>query len=269
MPVFFAESMSLKVMTLVWENFNRGGSEKLAMLALADWCNDQGGSLHPSISSIAKKICVSESQARRIIHGFIDDGYLSVIANHDGGNPGQSRHYKLNVDKLSTPSADATPSTDARDPLHGCARPLAPMRETPSAHDTRTTINHHITVIEPPLRKKIDPHDFLFDVTEQTKADFKKLRLAKKAPITERAMTAIRNEAKKAGIDLETALIECCARGWTGFKADWYQKAQAPPAYQTKQQIASIAARSVFGNNNVKCIDGEVIGHVSTAKQLD
>ena len=96
------------------------------------------------------------------------------------------------------------------------------MRETPSTHDTRTTINHHITTREPPLRKKQDISDFLFDVTEQTKSDFKKLRLAKKAPITERAITAIRNEAQKAGINLETALIECCARGWTGFKADWY-----------------------------------------------
>ena len=72
-------------MTLVWDNFTRGGSEKLAMLALADWCNDQGGSLHPSISGIAKKINVSESQARRIIHGLIDEGYLTVIANHEGG----------------------------------------------------------------------------------------------------------------------------------------------------------------------------------------
>ena len=143
-------------MSLVWDNFNRGGSEKLAMLALADWCNDQGGSLHPSIASIAKKINVSESQARRIIHGFIDSGYLSVVANHGGGNPGQSRHYKLNVEIILTPSTDATPcmdatpSTHARDPLHGCARPLAPMRETPSTHDTLTTMNHHITIKEPP-----------------------------------------------------------------------------------------------------------------------
>lgn len=129
--------MSVRVMSLVWDNFNRGGSEKLAMLALADWCNDEGGSLHPSVSGVAKKINVSESQARRILHGFISDGYLTVIANHEGGNPGQSRHYKLNVKMLSTPcmdatpSASATPSMDALDPLHGCALPLAPMTPEP------------------------------------------------------------------------------------------------------------------------------------------
>lgn len=249
-------------MTLVWDNFTRGGSEKLAMLALADWCNDQGGSLHPSISGIAKKINVSESQARRIIHGFINDGYLTVIANHDGGNPGQARHYRLNIEKLSTPSThdtrtpcagatpsvDATPSTHARDPLHGCARPLAPMRETPSTHDTRTTINHHITTNEPSLEKKskkIDSPDFLFDVTEQTKSDFKKLRTAKRAPITERAISAIRKEAEKAGIDLETALIECCARGWTGFKAEWYAQSRSPPPSASRTKAMPLKTQEI------------------------
>jgi len=43
--------MSIKVMSLIWENFTVGGSEKLTMLAMADWCNDDGGSLYPSISS--------------------------------------------------------------------------------------------------------------------------------------------------------------------------------------------------------------------------
>ena len=63
--------MSVEVMSLVWKNYPKGGSEKLAMLALADWCNDQGGSLHPSINAIARKINVSESQARRIVHELI------------------------------------------------------------------------------------------------------------------------------------------------------------------------------------------------------
>ena len=68
---------------------------------------------------------------------------------------------------------------------------------------------------------------------------------------------------------METALIECCARGWVGFKAEWYQKAQAPPAYQTKQQLASVAARSIFGNEaQEKVINCEVIEHGSIAKQL-
>ena len=134
--------MSIEIMSLVWKNYNRGGSEKLAMLALADWGDDEGRRLYPSVKGVARKINVSESQARRILHGLIEEGYLQVVFNHNGGAPGQTRHYQLNVDKLQTPSADATPSidatpsTDARDDSHGCARRVAPM--TPK---TLLTIN--------------------------------------------------------------------------------------------------------------------------------
>ena len=51
--------------------------------------------------------------------------------------------------------------------------------------------------------------------------DFVKHRKAKKSPITDTAMQAIQREADKAGWTLETALSETCARGWTGFKAEW------------------------------------------------
>lgn len=60
------------------------------------------------------------------------------------------------------------------------------------------------------------------NVNEQTWEDFKTLRKAKKAPITETAIELIEREAKKAGIDLETALATCCAMGWQGFRAEWY-----------------------------------------------
>lgn len=152
----FGDSLSIKVMSLVWSNFRKGGSEKLAMLALADWCDDKGESLYPSIASVAEKINVSECQARRIVHGFITDGYLSVVGNEYGGKPGQTRRYKLDVKKLEraiageTPSMGATPSTHAR-------RRVAPMRETPSM-DARDGLhpcdpNHQLSVIEEPSKQ--------------------------------------------------------------------------------------------------------------------
>ena len=65
-------------------------------------------------------------------------------------------------------------------------------------------------------------------VSEEVWQDFQTLRRAKKAPLTNSAISRIEKEAGKAGILLEAALIECCARGWTGFKADWV-KGKAEP----------------------------------------
>lgn len=62
------------------------------------------------------------------------------------------------------------------------------------------------------------------DVTEKTWQDYTTLRKAKKSPITQTALDGIRREAEKASYTLEAALLECCARGWQGFKAEWVTK---------------------------------------------
>jgi hypothetical protein len=59
------------------------------------------------------------------------------------------------------------------------------------------------------------------DVPEGVWRDFLALRKAKKAPLTETALEAIRTEAQKAKISLSEALQVCCARGWQAFRSDW------------------------------------------------
>jgi hypothetical protein len=61
-------------------------------------------------------------------------------------------------------------------------------------------------------------------VSDSVWQEFKYLRKAKKAPITQRAIDAITTEAKKANWTLEKALEECVVRGWQAFKADWVVK---------------------------------------------
>jgi hypothetical protein len=61
-------------------------------------------------------------------------------------------------------------------------------------------------------------------VSDSVWQEFKTLRKAKKAPITQRAIDAIQSEAQKIGWSLEKALEECVIRGWQAFKADWVVK---------------------------------------------
>jgi hypothetical protein len=65
-------------------------------------------------------------------------------------------------------------------------------------------------------------------VSDSVWQEFKSLRKAKKAPITQRAIDAIANEANKAGWTLEKALEECIVRGWQAFKAEWVAKKGNP-----------------------------------------
>jgi hypothetical protein len=61
-------------------------------------------------------------------------------------------------------------------------------------------------------------------VSDSVWQEFKTLRKAKRAPITQRAIDAILSEAQKIEWTLEKALEECVVRGWQAFKADWVVK---------------------------------------------
>lgn len=91
--------MSVQIMTSVWRSYPKGGTELLALLALADWSNEDGF-CWPSISSISKRIRLSRSQTQRIIHRLLDKQYVLVIGNVNGGAPGASRQYQINLNLL-------------------------------------------------------------------------------------------------------------------------------------------------------------------------
>lgn len=114
-------------MTKVWEEFpGGGGSELLAMLALADW-SDDFGRCYPGIAAIAQKIRLSRSQTQRVIHGLIDAGFLIVEGNAMGGPPKATRRYRIDLHRLcsltgcadATGSVDATGSADTHEGSHG------------------------------------------------------------------------------------------------------------------------------------------------------
>lgn len=138
-------------MSAVWKCQSLTGSAKLVMLAMADWCNDQGGSLYPSNDAVALKCSLSHSQAVRVLRDLCEAGWLSVIGNHSGGAPGTTKQFSVNVKKLSvTGSTNATPvpintgsthatgSADATGSIQA-ARRVAPRPPTGSTHATQST----------------------------------------------------------------------------------------------------------------------------------
>lgn len=152
-------------MSAVWEKYpGNGGSELLALLALADWSDDHGRCF-PSVDSIAKKTRLSRSQAQRVVHDLIDRGYLVVTNNATGGAPGTTRRYRIVLGKLTgrtgaTGSAHATGRTHAQEGSHPCG-------ETGSAHATQTVIEPPLTVIarvqDKPERLPPCPHQKIVD----------------------------------------------------------------------------------------------------------
>lgn len=237
--------MSIRVMTLVWDCFPASGSELLAMLALADWCDDNGGSLYPSMRAVGEKIRVSEKQARRIIHKFVEQGYLDVVGNATGGAPGSTKQFRLNLQKLAEISQTApmgvTPPMGVPDGSHGCPE-TAPMGGSQTVIEPSITTNISISACEPASVKKTEgakrgqkksaSEDFsgaIDGVPDALLADWLEVRKAKRAgPLTATAIAGLLREAAAAGLTPAQAVAHCCECGWAGFRADWLANRQRP-----------------------------------------
>lgn len=114
-----------------------------------------------------------------------------------------------------------------------------PLVEVSEVVETALTLSKQETVEKPKSRgiatktqtNVTKPND----VSANLWADFLNHRKQKKAPVTERVISLIRNEAKNAGWTLEEALNEVILRNWTGFKAEWVE-AKDPNAVWVKAE---------------------------------
>lgn len=191
--------MSIKLMAAVWERIDLTSTQKLVLLALADWANDEG-LCWPSIDRLAAKTSMAGRSVQRIIRDLESTGFIKRDEVLGKGN-----RYWIYI-----------PLTDCH-PRHSVTPPLTESHPTPDTVSPNTSITHQLTTKSNILAQ---PEC----VSKEVWDDFLAIRKAKRAPLTNTALDAIQREAAKAGWTLNEALSESVARGWQGFKADWVKE---------------------------------------------
>jgi len=89
--------MSVKVMSLIWEYYPAGGGELLTALALADFADDDGSNIYPSLKTLAKKTRTSRPTVKRHIRRMESSCLLNLVeveAQH------KAREYAFNLNIL-------------------------------------------------------------------------------------------------------------------------------------------------------------------------
>lgn len=134
--------MSVRVLSRVWDGFPGGGTDLLTMLALADWSDDDGR-CWPSVAAIAKKVRLQKRQTQYIVNRLLTDGFLSVDGNIHGGAPGETRRYRIVLERLTGVSqcTGAVDCTGAPQCADGCSG----VRET-GALDCTQTVNRTVRI---------------------------------------------------------------------------------------------------------------------------
>lgn len=159
---------------------------------------------------------------REVLNEFfelLDDGYHNARADREiEAYQRMAQGGKRGAEKRWGKPADSPP----------IATPLPPHAEGNANHEPIT--NNH----KPITKNTNTPPE---GVSDAVWADFCQHRKNKRSPITKTAMAGIKREADKAGWTLEAAIAECCARGWTGFKAEWVNKdSTSETAYQRSKR---------------------------------
>jgi DNA-binding transcriptional ArsR family regulator len=148
-------SMSVKMMTWAFEARGLTPVERLILLALADWANDDG-ECWPGQVSIAEKVEVSESTVRRAIRRLEaaevievgerrrPDGYRTSNLYRLGGLPVNltgSDSHRSNVTNLTGQIGTPSPVTGDR------AEPLVEPPEEPPVHTGKRATQKQIDLL--------------------------------------------------------------------------------------------------------------------------
>jgi hypothetical protein len=121
-----------------------------------------------------------------------------------------------------------------------------PERETETELETETKREKNTTSVACPP-----------DVDQQIWDDWKQLRKAKKAPVTETVVNSARKEAIKANMEFSDFLSIWCARGSQGLQADWIKpdERNLTKTGQRNANVLSGLTRGLLGGQgNVKLL---------------
>lgn len=181
--------------------------EDLAYRRLLDWYY-----LHES--PIPLDIAETARQVRMRSH---TDCIATVLQEYFVRTENGWTHGRADKEISKTGEKSAKASESAKKRWEKEANAMRTHSESNATHNTR-----HKTQNTLPKTQEVQAPE---GVSIQVWQDFKKSR---KAKLTQTALDGIQREANKAGWTMEAALMECCARGWRGFKAEWVADKATP-----------------------------------------
>lgn len=105
--------MSVVASTWAWKVTGLHQTEKLALLALADWSDDDGVSF-PSLKKLAAKVETSQRNIIRVVHKLEDKGLLVIKKRPAANGDHYSNQYHLSMDGVVTPTSLPSDTHDTR-----------------------------------------------------------------------------------------------------------------------------------------------------------
>ena len=220
-------------MTAVWDREDLSSTQKLVLLSLADWANDEG-LCWPSIDRLAIKTSMAGRSVQRIIRDLESMGFVRRDEVLGKGN-----RYWISI-----------PLTECH-PCHSVTPPLTDSHPTPDTVSPNTSYTHQLTtkyIIEGyPVWLPIDSWKGWVEMRKQ-----------RKRPLTDRAKARAFTKLEAlhlAGHDINELLDRSTINGWL----DIYEPKGAINAGNSKHaaEPTNPMVRAVIASQARRAADGE------------
>jgi hypothetical protein len=109
--------VSIKLLSAAWD-LAIGSTEKMVLMCLCNFANDEGANCWPSVATIARKCSKSDRTVQGALKWLEDNGYLVTKTA-----PGKSNQFQLDPRKICTPAESAPPQKTSKTPAESAPNP--------------------------------------------------------------------------------------------------------------------------------------------------
>ena len=153
--------MSIKVMTRVWES-KLPKDEKFILLAYADWANDEGENVYPSIGRVAWKCGYSARHVQRVTRSLAEQGIMEYVGRGVKTRTGWTNRYKIHVGNLPARPDYGESRDDSLSPLESegvtsVQQGVTPMHEGVTSTTPRGDMGDTRSIRDPLDHPSVEP----------------------------------------------------------------------------------------------------------------
>ncbi len=214
-------------------------AQSMAYLRLIWKYYDDERPLPDEMDVLAFQIGATEADVSLILRSYFkleDDGWHQSRCDNEIAEYHKKSEQAANAGRASARARMNKGSTDVEQPLNGLSTNHKPITNNQEPL-TKNQVGKRSKAATPPQ-----------DVDAEVWGDWKQLRKAKRATVTETVVNEARKEATKAGMSLNQFLKEWCLRGSQGLKAEWLKDKSSSQVLTPYQQSVRSAGLSIFGD---------------------
>ncbi|MDX0511451.1 helix-turn-helix domain-containing protein [Sinorhizobium medicae] len=142
--------MSIAIMSQLFKAHLGSTNRKMLAVRLADFADDDGKGIWPTVGRLARETELSERTVQRILSEFVDEGLL-IVRKKGGWKPGEGTRYDFNMIALGRLQAAKVAVEGCHSVTHDTVTPVTAATGTGDTDDADGCHGDTQTVIEPPI----------------------------------------------------------------------------------------------------------------------